>query len=205
MLFRSLGNAEVISEEQTEEVPVIVEEQEEEVSENVVEEKTAEENEDVVLEEVPIEEPEEPKMELDQDAEAAMAAFEASLLNGLGGFAEATEEVIQPEEVPEPEEEVTIPEEASEAEEEITIPEEELLMPEEIIDTMAEEANVIEDIQEPTEEDDDIKIAPPIGRHEENNLEEQLLAALEGQPETILQDEKEEDENAIPEIGRAHV
>ncbi len=195
-----LGNAEVISEEQTEEVPVIVEEQEEEVSENVVEEKTAEENEDVVLEEVPIEEPEEPKIELDQDAEAAMAAFEASLLNGLDGFAEATEEVIQPEEVPEPEEEVTIPEEASEAEEEITIPEEELLMPEEIIDTMAEEANVIEDIQEPTEEDDDIKIAPPIGRHEENNLEEQLLAALEGQPETILQDEKEEDENAIPDL-----
>lgn len=245
-----LGNAEVASEEQTEEVPVIVEEQDEEVSENVIEEKTADEKENIKLEEVQIEEPAETKIELDQDAEAAMAAFEASLLNGLDGFAGATEEVIQPEEVSEPEAEVVIPEETSEPQEEVTIPdealepeeevtipeeapepEEEVVIPEEALEPeekvvipeeafeskeevtaseeiiepeeellIPEEAIAIEDNQELIEEDDDIKIAPPIGRHEESNLEEQLLAALKGQPETVVQDEKEEDENAIPDL-----
>lgn len=206
-----LGNAEVASEEQTEEVPVIVEEQDEEVSENVIEEKTADEKENIKLEEVQIEEPAETKIELDQDAEAAMAAFEASLLNGLDGFAGATEEVIQPEEVSEPEAEVVIPEETSEPQEEVTIPEEalepkeEVTASEEIIEPeeellIPEEAIAIEDNQELIEEDDDIKIAPLIGRHEESNLEEQLLAALKGQPETVVQDEKEEDENAIPDL-----
>ena len=124
---------------------------------------------------------------------------------------EPEEKVVIPEEAPEPEEEVVIPEEALEPEEKVVIPEEafeskeEVTASEEIIEPeeellIPEEAIAIEDNQELIEEDDDIKIAPPIGRHEESNLEEQLLAALKGQPETVVQDEKEEDENAIPDL-----
>ena len=118
--------------------------------------------------------------ELDADAEAAMAAFEASLLMSLEETPETNEEaesevVDEPEAVIEPESE----------------------------EVASEEEVIVENLLEP-EEDDDIKIAPPIGRHEEPNLEEQLLAALKDGADTVEQDAVE-DESIIPDLDLALV
>lgn len=131
--------------------------------------------------------------ELDTDAEAAMAAFEASLLGGfedIPEFAESDkkleEDAWRPVEeesvIEEPAIDESVPEESIIEEpvmEEIVFAEQEdeaSSVPEEI--SSNEDSNT-ELTAAPEEfEEDDVKIAPPIGGYQEINLEEQLLAAL---------------------------
>lgn len=160
-------------------------------------------DETVVTEETPAEPEEKPEEEdrmqaqpeLDADAEAAMAAFEASL---LGGFEDIPEFAVGNEK-----EEAAAEEPAAEeaAVEEPAIEQfaaEEPIIEESIVEESIIEEPVVEEIVfeeqgdeavliseddsvsgEPEEyEEDDVKIAPPIGGYQEVNLEEQLLAAL---------------------------
>ena len=189
-----------------------VSEEKEEITTEVQEEEepTVTIEESIVTEEEPKEMP-----ELDADAEAAMAAFEASLLMSLEEPQETNEAaesevvdepevVIEPEAVDEPEA-VTEPEVVNEPEAVIepeTVDEPEAAIELEVVD----EPEIViepETVDEP-EEDDDIKIVVPVIRYEEPNLEEQLLAALRGGDDTVEQDAVE-DENIIPDLDLALV
>ena len=174
----------------------------------------SEEKEEITTE---VQEEEEPKEmpELDADAEAAMAAFEASLLMSLEEPQETNEaaesEVVdEPEVVIEPET-VDEPEAAIEPE---VVDEPEIVIEPEVVDEpeVEVEPEVVDEpeveiepetVDEP-EEDDDIKIVVPVIRYEEPNLEEQLLAALRGGDDTVEQDAVE-DENIIPDLDLALV
>ena len=213
------------SEEQEEVIPVITEES----SENDTDVKEEPEVQEEVVGD---------SIELDEDAEAAMAAFEASLLMGMEDIVEPEktveseevieteseseesvedekeielEEPVEVEEETEPEEVVEVEgesesEEPVESEENVELEEpveaEEESEPEGLVE--AEEETEPEELVEPEAEfeleDDDIKIAPPVGSYKESNLEEQLLAALREQPDTVVQDGEETEENAIPDL-----
>ena len=189
-----------------------VSEEKEEITTEVQEEEdpTVMIEESIVTEEEPKEMP-----ELDADAEAAMAAFEASLLMSLEEPQETNEAaesevvdepevVIEPEAVDEPEA-VTEPEVVDEPEAVIepeTVDEPEAAIEPEVVDEPEVEIEP-ETVDEP-EEDDDIKIVVPVIRYEEPNLEEQLLAALRGGDDTVEQDAVE-DENIIPDLDLALV
>ena len=165
-----------------------VSEEKEEITTEVqeTEEPTVTIEESIVTEEEPKEMP-----ELDADAEAAMAAFEASLLMSLEEPQE-TNEAAESEVVDEPE--VVIEPEA--------VDEPEVEIEPEVVDEPEVEIEP-ETVDEP-EEDDDIKIVVPVVRYEEPNLEEQLLAALRGGDDTVEQDAVE-DENIIPDLDLALV
>ena len=165
-----------------------VSEEKEEITTEVQEkeEPTVTIEESIVTEEEPKEMP-----ELDADAEAAMAAFEASLLMSLEEPQE-TNEAAESEVVDEPE--VVIEPEA--------VDEPEVEIEPEVVDEPEVEIEP-ETVDEP-EEDDDIKIVVPVVRYEEPNLEEQLLAALRGGDDTVEQDAVE-DENIIPDLDLAIV
>ena len=165
-----------------------VSEEKEEITTEVQEkeEPTVTIEESIVTEEEPKEMP-----ELDADAEAAMAAFEASLLMSLEEPQE-TNEAAESEVVDEPE--VVIEPEA--------VDEPEVEIEPEVVDEPEVEIEP-ETVDEP-EEDDDIKIVVPVIRYEEPNLEEQLLAALRGGDDTVEQDAVE-DENIIPDLDLALV
>ena len=174
----------------------------------------SEEKEEITTE---VQEEEEPKEmpELDADAEAAMAAFEASLLMSLEEPQETNEAaesevvdepevVIEPETVDEPEAAIE-PEVVDEPEiviEPEVVDEPEVEIEPEVVDEPEVEIEP-ETVDEP-EEDDDIKIVVPVIRYEEPNLEEQLLAALRGGDDTVEQDAVE-DENIIPDLDLALV
>ena len=201
-----------------------VSEEKEEITTEVQEkeEPTVTIEESIVTEEEPKEMP-----ELDADAEAAMAAFEASLLMSLEEPQETNEAaesevvdepevVIEPEAVDEPEA-VTEPEVVDEPEAVIepeAVDEPEVVIEPEAVDEpeVEIEPEVVDEpeveiepetVDEP-EEDDDIKIVVPVIRYEEPNLEEQLLAALRGGDDTVEQDAVE-DENIIPDLDLALV
>ena len=189
-----------------------VSEEKEEITTEVQEEEepTVTIEESIVTEEEPKEMP-----ELDADAEAAMAAFEASLLMSLEEPQETNEAaesevvdepevVIEPETVDEPEAAIE-PEVVDEPEiviEPEVVDEPEVEIEPEVVDEPEVEIEP-ETVDEP-EEDDDIKIVVPVIRYEEPNLEEQLLAALRGGDDTVEQDAVE-DENIIPDLDLALV
>lgn len=206
-------------------------------AENEVQKEEKQEPDTVIVEENVGTGSAESQPELDADAEAAMAAFEASLLGGfedIPEFAESNEKVEEDAWKPAAEESL-IEEPATEesAAEEAIIEEpvieepvieesviDEPVIDEPVIEESAIEEPVVEEIvfeeqedevstvseeissneesnaestAEPEEyEEDDVKIAPPVGGYQEINLEEQLLAALGER-----QDEKNTDDDEL--------